>query len=283
MKYKIHRDWIMIIGGFLLSLAALPDSISLLKNILNFILMEESLRLIAGIVGVILMGKGIFGRVQIFLSISPDTEIRWAGCLFTMVPLGLLICLFVLFIFTMRDVPNDVINYLFCPHNKSEWPCSWDDIDVFATTQQKVLELIGWAMGGMLLTISAGLFERRAHIEKRNIELLEKESVRNRFNYAVENIANELPAKRTASFYQFYDLAKDLHEEKESQHDNLKQEACDILCVHLRKMFPKQDNSSAECKILEEVLRKFKSELGITYSVINNDAGKKDYLTAIRR
>ena len=155
--------------------------------------------------------------------------------------------------------------------------------------KQEALNFIGGAMGGMLIAMGVALLERRTHIakrkfehriniEKQNSELLEKERIRSRFNCAVVNLASAWSSQRIASFYLFYDLAKDIQ-----QHDDFNQYACDILCVHLREMFAQPNISSDECRILEEILCKLKNESDITYSVINNsNMDDINYLTAIR-
>ena len=290
MNHIAFRYWFMMICGGLLTLIPFFDTDT-----------HSALFRVVSLIGFILMIAGIFSALK-SLDINLDDDFPYADTFIFAIPSAFLIYLsfaFITVMFSDAQLPTiskwlDIQCYdqsISACDEKNSIPAAFSDI---VCDKSEVLKFIGGAMGGMLITLGVVLLQRRTHIEKRkfqhciniekqNSELLEKERIRNQFNCALANLASAEASQRIASLYLFYDLAKDIHTSKNSQHDNFKQYACDILCVHLRKMFTKQDNSSDECRILEKVLWELKTELGIIYSVINNyDIGKEDYLTKIR-
>ncbi len=113
------------------------------------------------------------------------------------------------------------------------------------TTKYKLLEFIGWGMGGFIATLGAvGILWRVAlledqnkRIEKGHMEqnkLTEKGHVHDRFKAATEHLGNENSISvRIASFNEFYRLAKITAEMPEEE--GLKETIFYILCAHLRQ------------------------------------------------
>ena len=91
--------------------------------------------------------------------------------------------------------------------------------------KKETIQLIGWIMGGVLAAIGAIAINERAKAQIENNKLIEKGHIDERFKTVVEHFGN--PATRQASYYGFYQLAKN--------HKHLRESIFNILCSHLRE------------------------------------------------
>ena len=131
----------------------------------------------------------------------------------------------------------------------------------------ETLEFIGFGMGGMLATIGAIAFNRRAiaqieasQAQTKHNELIEKRHINERLKSTIENLGHSDASVRIASFYQFYHLAK---EGKEDFRHNIFQILCSRLCSmpnEISHMMERdgQKRPRTECQTLLDIL--FQSE-----------------------
>ena len=112
--------------------------------------------------------------------------------------------------------------------------------------KHETLKFIGFGMGGVLATIGAIAFNRRANAQieaskaqTKHNELIEKGYTNERFKSATENLGHASANVRTASYYQFYYLAK---EEKE----DFRHSVFEILCSCLHSMPPDKFHLTGE-------------------------------------
>ena len=110
----------------------------------------------------------------------------------------------------------------------------------------ETLRFIGFGIGGMLATIGAVAFNRRAtaqieasKAQTKHNELIEKGYINERFKSATENLGHDSANVRTASYYQFYYLAK---EEKE----DFRHSVFEILCSCVHSMPPDKSHLTEE-------------------------------------
>ena len=98
----------------------------------------------------------------------------------------------------------------------------------FAATTQKTqgIELIGIAMGGVLLTIGAVIANRRAVAMEDAVKSTEKGLRQERLKTAIEHLGDDSDTVRLGGAYELFHLAQD--------NEDLRQTALDILCAHIR-------------------------------------------------
>ena len=125
-----------------------------------------------------------------------------------------------------------------------------------AENKTKTLQFIGFGMGGVLAAIGAIAINRRADAQAENNKLIEKGHIDERFKSATENLGHGSANVRTASYYQFYYLAKEREED-------FRHSVFEILCSCFRSM-PRnishltekdgQERPTAECQTLLNIL-----------------------------
>ena len=98
-----------------------------------------------------------------------------------------------------------------------------------AENKTKTLQFVGFGMGGVLAAIGAIAINRRADAQAENNKLIEKGHINERFKSATENLGHSSANVRTASYYQFYYLAKEGKED-------FRHSIFEILCSCLRSM-----------------------------------------------
>ena len=127
----------------------------------------------------------------------------------------------------------------------------------------ETLRFIGFGIGGMLATIGAVAFNRRAtaqidlsKAQTKHNELIEKRHIDDRFQQAAVNLGHGNRRVRITSFHQFYYLAK-------VTEDDFRKSIFDILCDHLRHItsegfYEKVEGSAPtdECQALLNILFK---------------------------
>ena len=127
-----------------------------------------------------------------------------------------------------------------------------------AKEKTRVLEFIGFGMGGILAAIGAIAINRRADAQVKSAEaqaesakaqvdnnkLIEKGHIQDRFKAATEHLGHERPGMRIAAYYEFYQLAK--------QYPDWREHVLDILCAHLRQVTT-DENYKGKGKPTEEV------------------------------
>ena len=105
-------------------------------------------------------------------------------------------------------------------------------------SKHETLTLIGWGIGGVFAATCTvfGIYHR-ANAQAKNVEarvesnrLTEKDHINKRFRSASENLGHGHAETRIATFYEFYDLAKD------QQDDNFRHTIFEILCSYFRSM-----------------------------------------------
>ena len=139
--------------------------------------------------------------------------------------------------------------------------------------KHETLKFIGFGIGGVLATIGAIAFNRRAtaqieasKAQTQHNKLIEKGHVNERLKSTIDNLGHIDASVRIASFYQFYHLAKE--GEKDFRHNIF-----EILCSCLRCMDTKRshlteedgkERPTAECQTLLNILfrNKHDSALG---------------------
>ena len=125
-----------------------------------------------------------------------------------------------------------------------------------AENKTKTLQFIGFGMGGVLAAIGAIAINRRADAQAENNKLIEKGHINERFKSATENLGHSSANVRTASYYQFYYLAKEREED-------FRHSVFEILCSCFRSM-PRnishltekdgKERPTAECQTLLNIL-----------------------------
>ena len=95
--------------------------------------------------------------------------------------------------------------------------------------KKETIQFIGFGMGGGLAAIGAIAINRRADAQAENNKLIEKGHINERFKSATENLGHDSANVRTASYYQFYYLAKEREED-------FRHSIFEILCSCLRSM-----------------------------------------------
>ena len=139
--------------------------------------------------------------------------------------------------------------------------------------KHETLRFIGFGIGGVLATIGAVAFNRRAtaqieasKAQTQHNKLIEKGHINERLKSTIENLGHIDASVRIASFYQFYHLAKEGEED-------FRHNIFEILCSCLRSMDRKRshlteedgkERPTAECQTLLNILfrNKHDSALG---------------------
>ena len=185
--------------------------------------------------------------------------------------LALMFVAFVLLMFN-TTIPNwDISTSLY----------DWFGIMKDDNAKHEALRFIGFGMGGVLATIGAVAFNRRAasqieasKAQTKHNELIEEGNINDRFQKATVNLGHRKRRVRITSFYQFYYLAK------VSEYD-FRKGIFDILCDHLRHITSGQfyndenegkDIITNECQTLLNILFKpeYKSVFDEFYAEFEN-------------
>ena len=99
-----------------------------------------------------------------------------------------------------------------------------------ATRKTRAIELIGIAMGGVLLAIGAVIANRRAVAMEGTVKSTEKGLRQERLKTAIEHLGHPSDSVRLGGAYELFHLAK-----KEKDNEDLRQTVLDILCAHIRR------------------------------------------------
>ena len=93
--------------------------------------------------------------------------------------------------------------------------------------KKEIITFLAYGIIGCITVIGALAVNRRANAVVENNKLVEKGHIQERFKSAAEHLGNERTGTRIAAFYEFYHLAKDNKEMRES--------IFNILCAHIRQ------------------------------------------------
>ena len=117
---------------------------------------------------------------------------------------------------------------------------------LFGTSNKKeTIEFIAIGMGGVVATIIAAAYNRRAEALELSNELVKKGQTNDRFVMAMKDLGAKNRLTRRSAFYQFYYLAK------ESQEEVFKWDVFDILCAELRNVAHRIFELKKPCKLYE--------------------------------
>ena len=168
--------------------------------------------------------------------------------------LGLMFAAFILLMFDVTILNWNIPALLY----------KWFGIKEDGTIKHETLKFIGFGIGGMLATIGAVAFNRRAtaqieaaKAQTRHNELIEEGHDNERLQNMTTNLGHEKMTVRITTFHQLYYLAlKDKNKDK-LKTQRLGQDIFETLCLYLRTLSqetPESESKKEEYKIERQAL-----------------------------